>query len=261
MQEFFDSLKGVLYERVTSPLFASFTSAWIIINWKFWSILFLSDSSFSIINRIAEIDQLYHSSNWYYISRFYVYPFGFSAFYIFLYPAISKFVYKFHKQYLEELISIKHDIEKKTLLTQEQSDKLRFEIAKIKKEYSKERQEKDEYISSLEKLRPKSDFLDEMYSTKRKISQEKFSSLLDEIKNSKNSGLLTGLDYASINDNFLKGIKVHHLERKIPGSKFVAIKNFAEYLSTLNFTLEYRETNGQLIKLISISWDYEEEKE
>lgn len=100
MDNLLTSLKGVLYERISSPLFGSFAIAWGIFNWKFIALLFLGNEK--AIDRLNQINEIKHPFDCKYIDYFLL-PLIISLLYIFVYQFISRPIYKFYKEYLESL--------------------------------------------------------------------------------------------------------------------------------------------------------------
>ncbi|MEE8431093.1 MAG: pentapeptide repeat-containing protein [Candidatus Desulfatibia sp.] len=144
LEELSKSFKAILYDRVVSPLSGTFILSWLVINWKAMALLLLDDAFVEI--RIKNIEALY-SDNWF--MPLAVYPLISAVILIFIYPYPSKLAYWFSKRRTEELKKIKQEIEKKTLLTREESDELRIQMEKSKTYASGLLKEKDDLIAAL----------------------------------------------------------------------------------------------------------------
>ena len=118
------SFNAVLYERTSSPLFGTVFISWIIFNWK---VLYLT--MFVSEEKITETKIDFIISNYIDIYSVVLYPLASSAVLLLIIPFISNGSYWIHLKFSKWRLDIKHEIEKNQLLTLEQSNKLRLEMA------------------------------------------------------------------------------------------------------------------------------------
>lgn len=141
------SIKASLHDRTSSPLAGAFIVSWCVINYEIPVLLFLGDDQ--PITRIDNINNLAYVNWTNGPLHFFAYPLVSALFWIFLYPYPAKLAFKFSKARSEELIALKNEIEKKTLLTQEKSDEIRIQMENAKHEYVRSLESKDETIEAL----------------------------------------------------------------------------------------------------------------
>ena len=120
LEEFERSVKATLYDRLASPLIGSYVTAWCIFNYKIILIIF---SDLQYTQKSEYIDALF-APWWNYPVR-YGFPLLWSAFYVFCYPAIAKFVFRKWQKYIKDKRDIKHEIEGTRLLTLAESEEIR----------------------------------------------------------------------------------------------------------------------------------------
>jgi len=120
LEEFEKSVKATLYDRLASPLIGSYVTAWCIFNYKIILIIF---SDLQYTQKSEYIDALF-APWWNYPVR-YGFPLLWSAFYVFCYPAIAKFVFRKWQKYIKDKRDIKHEIEGTRLLTLAESEEIR----------------------------------------------------------------------------------------------------------------------------------------
>ena len=120
LEEFEKSVKATLYDRLASPLIGSYVTAWCIFNYKVILIIF---SDLQYTQKSEYIDALF-APWWNYPVR-YGFPLLWSAFYVFCYPAIAKFVFRKWQKYIKDKRDIKHEIEGTRLLTLAESEEIR----------------------------------------------------------------------------------------------------------------------------------------
>lgn len=256
------SLKGVLYERVSSPLFGSFVTSWAIVNWKTWYILFWDNRVG--VDKVSEVSKIVHTLNCKYVDYILLPALG-TVIYVFIYPIVSKYIFKIHKTYLEELVSIKNKIEGQTLLTREQSDEIRMQLYDYRRGHIQSLREKDNEIATLTG-RLKS------YEKDAQLKSESESNELPEDKESKKIKLLGKLEqlrkseYNLLNDIAIKkvskairdGLQTVHLSNVGFSTHNVgrsAIANFSHYALTLGFSVDIIYKSGNMAVVEKISWD------
>lgn len=137
--ETYDSLKGIIYERLSSPLISSYAISWSILNFKLYVIAF---SNGDLALKSLLIDEYFAiAKHEYYLFEFCL-PLAMSFLYVFIYPFISREVNKF---VLERKLDIRRDIknaENKKIIDKEEHE----EIIK------KYRNEIDDYIKEIDRL-------------------------------------------------------------------------------------------------------------
>jgi len=125
LENFFEPVRDTLRERLASPLLASFTASWCLWNYKFIVILFSANSverTFQLIDEVAfpDIPTI--------LTKGVLYPTIAACIYIFLFPYPTRWVYGFTKRQQKKLNELKQSIEDETLLTNEESQKIRMKI-------------------------------------------------------------------------------------------------------------------------------------
>lgn len=145
------SINSILYQRVTSPLFGTFLISWLVWNWKIFYITFIVESEKLEQNRIDYIvTNLNDPGNliWY--------PILSTIILITIIPFISNGAYWISLKFEQWRIDNKHKIERKQLLTLEQSIQLREQLLDYEKKFETLLKEKDEEIKELKLLNEKS---------------------------------------------------------------------------------------------------------
>lgn len=217
LEEFKKSIQSVLYERISSPFSGAFVLSWFVWNWKFIYYLITVDSKLQFSERIQFIE-----SNYIHWQQTLIYPILSAAFFVILYPFVTTgamYVWLRHKEWQSE---IKNEIEKKQLLTFEQSVELRFQIRNQAERFEKMLQEKDLELKSLEEqMRNHSSFTTNEPITLEKNSEEtpsadivEFTKLLDSVEMQK--------DFPILLDRITKGYLVRDAVSPYTISKFEA---------------------------------------
>lgn len=141
------SAKEAWFDRAKSPLSGAFILSWCVINYKILVLLFLGDDK--AIDRITNIQNLTYSSSLDWISCMVALPLLSALLWIYIYPVPAKFAYTFWKTKSEELNAIKIGIEKKRLLTRDESDAIIISGEKATQQYMQSLGEKDRTIEAL----------------------------------------------------------------------------------------------------------------
>lgn len=133
MDNFFDSIKAILYERVNNPIVSGFATSWAIVNYKFFLIIFFGDS---LSHRINEINILFsNESNFLGIENFLfnglIVPITITIFYIYILPAISSHAISYYYKSITNLKNKKLENEGHELLSVEKSRALRIKIKEL----------------------------------------------------------------------------------------------------------------------------------
>lgn len=130
VDEIVKSAKAQISERIASPLIGSFAISWSLWNYKFLMILFSAASvsqTFALINAIA------FPTTWSLVINGVLLPAATAVAYIFVYPYPAKFVYEFTLRRQKKINEVRQRIEDETLLTIEESRKIRAEVLQTEK--------------------------------------------------------------------------------------------------------------------------------
>lgn len=115
-EQFGNSIKASLYDKVSSPLSGAFIISWCIYNYK---ILIIILSSLSPSDKIYEVSVIAYQDSlkfwdvtlYYFFSSGFIFPLVSAIIFLFLYPYPSKLMYKYWASKQEELKSLKLEIE------------------------------------------------------------------------------------------------------------------------------------------------------
>lgn len=130
VDKIFKSAKAQISERIASPLIGSFAISWCLWNYKFLVILF---SSASVSQTFALIDTIAFPTTWSLVQNGVLLPAFTVVAYIFVYPYPAKYVYEFTRRRQKEINEVRQRIEDETLLTIEESRKIRAEALQTEK--------------------------------------------------------------------------------------------------------------------------------
>lgn len=143
------SIKAVLYERISSPLFGSFFVSWFL--WNYKTILIIL-SSLDVKKKISYIENCIYPD----ISELFIHgflgPFLSSVIFILIYPIPAKWVYRYWSNRQKELKEVKQQIEDKTPLTIEESREIRRELLNLESEHEIELDKKITEIDRLKEI-------------------------------------------------------------------------------------------------------------
>lgn len=143
------SVKAQLYERVSSPLFGSFVLAWGCWNYRFILVLIGSGEP---EKKLAYIDTHIFRDYYDVILRGMSLPFVSAIVFIYLYPLVSKSLYRYWQGKQKELKEIQQKIEDDTPITQEEARQLRYELRQKAVEHDKAMKERESQIAELTQL-------------------------------------------------------------------------------------------------------------
>ncbi len=149
MDDLAKSVKAQLYERVSSPLLASFALSWAAWNYRFILVLV---SSMPVTEKIGYIDSRVFPTIEEISLRGALYPLLTALALIFLYPIPAKYVYQYWRRQQKELKEIQQQIDDETPLTKEEARQLRREVLSASIEYDKALQSRTAEISRLKEL-------------------------------------------------------------------------------------------------------------
>lgn len=148
LDELKKSISASLYERTTSPLFGTLFVSWSVWNWKIiYLTFFISDKEIIGKTKIEYILENYYD-NW----TLYWYPLISTLILITIIPLASNGAYWLSLIYLDWKKRKKNEVEKKQLLSLEQSINLREQIANQELKFAKLVEDKNLEIKQLNLL-------------------------------------------------------------------------------------------------------------
>lgn len=139
------SINSILYERVSSPLFGTFIVSWLVFNWKIFYLTFIVDSDKIEVNKID-----YILNNFNRVEYLIWYPLISTLILITIIPFISNGAYWLNLRFSQWKINQKNIVEKKQLLSLEQSIQLREQFSDMEKRFDNLLSEKNKEIKQLE---------------------------------------------------------------------------------------------------------------
>lgn len=144
ISEMRQSISAILYERVSSPLYGTLFFSWVIWNWQVVYLTFFVNGSESEVNKLQWIIKNYTDVN-----LLITYPLISTFFLVTVMPFITNGAYWLHIKFITWRVNQKNKIEMKSLLTLEQSIKLRGKIAESEAKIETLLAEKDTEIQQL----------------------------------------------------------------------------------------------------------------
>lgn len=144
LSEFRKSVNYVIYERTTSPLWGAFIFSWLICNWKIVFTVFVVGEGHLNSNKIDYIQNNF--IDW---KPLILYPFISTAILITVFPILGNLAYWITIIYSKWRLDKKNEVEKKQLLSIEQSIALRTSVNQIQESYIKLNTDKDTEINAL----------------------------------------------------------------------------------------------------------------
>ncbi|MGC4023337.1 MAG: hypothetical protein QM734_16025 [Cyclobacteriaceae bacterium] len=136
------SLERLLRERVSSPLYSTFTVTWVLSNWKiFYLTIFVSADIITPRNKIEYIIQNYF--DWCHLL---LYPIASTIFLLFALPYAEKEVYKSYLKFKNGRQKLREQMEANKLLTIEESTQMQLDMLEQDDIHRRQIQRKDEEI-------------------------------------------------------------------------------------------------------------------
>ena len=246
------SINSILYQRVTSPLFGTFLISWLVWNWKIFYASFIIDSDKITENRIDYIVENFNDTN--YLIWF---PLVSTFILITIIPFISNGTYWLSLKFEQWRIDNKNIIERKKLLTLEQSLQLRQLIVENEKMVESLLNQKDQEIRELKLLiekkpneeKPISKFMD--IGSNEEIEEKSAIELYNRIKNNQ----ILYEAFHSVSEYLQKGLTDLTLNQNI-SSKSISFFESNDILDH-NGKGEYRWTKkGKRIKKLLFDLDF-----
>ena len=143
MTELRKSINAILYQRVTSPLFGTLFISWIVWNWKIIYTTFFINEDKIDKNKIDYIVENFSDT-----SSLIWYPLLSTLILITLIPFISNGAFWLSLNFEKWRVNSKNKIEKKQLLTLEQSLQLRQQLLDYERKFESLLNQKDTEIKS-----------------------------------------------------------------------------------------------------------------
>lgn len=163
------SINSILYERVSSPLFGTFIISWLIWNWRICYLTFFVDSDKIELNKIDYIIKNFNQ-----VEYLIWYPLISTAILITIIPFISNGAYWLSLRFSQWKIDQKKIVEKKQLLSIEQSIQLREQFSDMEKRFDNLLSEKNNEIKQLELT------IDELRQSNEKVKSTPTSTKTNE---------------------------------------------------------------------------------
>lgn len=148
-KDIINSIKVHMHERSTSPLFGAFAFSWIGWNYQFILTLF---SDFKITDKLLFIDNVLYPTIWHNIFLGFVIPLITAVCFIYFYPKPAKEIFKHWRKKQKEMNEERQKIEDETLLSVEDSRKIRQEINQLENKYHEDLEAKESSVKRAEQL-------------------------------------------------------------------------------------------------------------
>lgn len=138
------SIGYIIYERTTSPFWGAFVFSWLICNWKIWFVIFVVNEDKLSVNKIDYVSN--NLVNW---KPLILYPFISTLILVTIFPLLSNLAYWITIIYAKWRLDKKNEVEKKQLLSIEQSIEIRVSNRQIEENYNKLVSDKETEIKTL----------------------------------------------------------------------------------------------------------------
>lgn len=224
-EQFTNSIKATLYDRVSSPLSSSFFVSWYLWNYKILIVLFSSMKPYEKYNEIDILISNYGISTpffeplGYWSSNGFLFPLASAVAYLFIYPKPSRWVYERWLDNEKKLKNLKDKADEAKLLSEEDSKRIKKSAFDMELKYI-------DFMTNKEALLTES--LNERDSARMEVN--KIKELRDELQNK-------CLDYSRQLE--AKTNELNDLNGKFTTSKAIC-ESLREELSV------YREKNNKL---------------
>lgn len=150
LEEFTQSIRHALRERVTSPLLGAFAVSWSLWNYRFLVVLFsdvpYEDRFFYLSNVI------YGGDYWGRIVCQFIGPTITTLLYVYIYPIIAKYIYAYWRTKQNELRVIRQKADGEVLLSVAESHDILRRMTSLEEQYGEELARKDKQINELKAL-------------------------------------------------------------------------------------------------------------
>lgn len=146
LDEILKSARQQIVDRLSSPLLGSFAIAWCLWNYKFFVILF---SAASVTRTFELIETFVFPDPSSVLIRGILLPAATALAYIFFYPYPARFVFGFTQRRQREVNELRQQIEDETLLTAEESRRIRNQVIAAEVAHRKVVDQLNEEVSKL----------------------------------------------------------------------------------------------------------------
>lgn len=152
-EQFTNSIKATLYDRISNPLSNSFLFSWVLWNYKIIVILF---SSLRPYEKISEIDIFisttvfkvdFYEPLGYWCSNGFLFPLLSALLYLYIYPIPSKIIYEHWLGKQKELQDLKNKVDEVKLLSFEDSQRIKKSALDMEFSYVDYMSEKDSQLN------------------------------------------------------------------------------------------------------------------
>ncbi len=145
------TIKAILYDRIVSPLFGTFTLSWCAWNWRL-ILLFMTDSSTTVAKKFQYVDAELYPSNGVAIIYGLLLPATTTAFFIYVYPPIARKVYGYWREQQNKLKEVQIEKDGETPLKKEEAQEIKNQALLAELRYQEEREKREARIKDLEIL-------------------------------------------------------------------------------------------------------------
>jgi hypothetical protein len=145
------TIKAILYDRITSPLFGTFVLSWCGWNWRL-ILLFLTDSSTDVVKKFQYVDSDIYPSISVILCHGFLLPLTTTAFFIYVYPWFAKKVYGYWREQQNELKRLQVEKDGEKPLTKEEAQEITNQALLSELQYQEEREKREARIKDLENL-------------------------------------------------------------------------------------------------------------
>lgn len=145
------TIKAILYDRITSPLFGTFLLSWCGWNWRLIA-LFITDSSMTVAKKFHYVDAELYPSNGVTFIYGLLLPLTTTAFFIYIYPWFAKKVYGHWREQQNKLKERQIEKDGKKPLTKEEAQEIQNQALLSELRYQDEREKREARIRDLENL-------------------------------------------------------------------------------------------------------------
>lgn len=233
------SIKAQLYERVSSPLLASFGISWLAWNYRFVMALI---SSLSFNEKLAFIDTQIFPTYERVLLQGGLYPLATALLLIFVYPIPAKFVYEYWKKRQRDLKEVQQRIDDETPMSREEAREIRREALQASLEFDREIQSKSAEIARLKELIVELQQVGASKSVQVPISIEPvLPSQADEIDDAQ-AAMLDEVARAS------EGIQKTDLLHRVGGDSVLAEYNLGELNQRDLVTVRYGSSGRNMVR-------------
>lgn len=233
------TVKAQLYERVNSPLLASFSLSWIVWNYRF--ILALT-AAMPFAEKITYIDTHIFPTYTQVALQGTIFPLLSALFIIFIYPIPAKYVYQYWRKQQRDLKEIQQKIDDETPLSKEDARRIRREALAASIEFDKEIENKSAEIARLKDAINELERSNTIKTSKDNSSSAKQSELSDNDLDDLQIDMLEGIA------NSPNGIEKKSVIKQSKSDKVLTEYNLGELLQRELVTQNY--SSGKLDYII-----------